>query len=357
MSIRRQSCQACFKGKRKCDLTYPVCGRCQSTGKMCHYISTPPAKEGNLVGPDHAAPSENSHFNWTLSIPIDDCLLDEDLDFNFNSHDFAAFPITPNLLGDLGEVQHQAVGSAETWKWMISQLQSYPRGFARDAETIFIHKDLRPDPSLRRTRAAMGVCALYVCMSEENKPILFQILDAEVVELLQRPSRITLAEDLFSLQTMVLYQIIRIFDDEPRQQAIADQQATPLKAWALKLLQRAETELPDVEPAWEDWLLKESVRRTVMLAFMLYAVDSILKHGVCLELPTLGVLPVSTNSAFWHSRLLYLQHRGREETLKYGDFTTTWLASPPRELDSYDRFLLTACKGREQVDAHSLNTS
>ncbi|KAL4869035.1 hypothetical protein BDV12DRAFT_88255 [Aspergillus spectabilis] len=363
MSIRRQSCEACFKGKRKCDLIYPVCGRCQTTGKACHYVSTPPRRQGDLSSnPDHStATTEATNFSWVLSMPFEDYPLDEEMlqagfPLNPHNHNLAGFPSAPNLLGELGEVQVQASSSTETWKWIISQLLSYPRAFARDAETLFIHKSLRPDPSLRRTRATLGVCALYSCMSEENKPMLFQILDAEVVELLHRPLNTTLAEDLFSLQTIVLYQIIRIFHGEPRQQTIADQQATPLKAWALKLLQRADTELPDPEPTWEDWILKESIRRTVTLAFMLYAVDSILKHGVCLELPTLGVIPVSANSAFWHSRALYLEHHGRDETLKYSDFTTIWFSSPPRKLDAFERLLLTACKGLEQVHAHSLNT-
>ncbi|KAL5343602.1 ER protein Pkr1-domain-containing protein [Aspergillus crustosus] len=303
---------------------------------------------------------DDNSGNWALSIPLDHYALDGEVlqpGINLNLHNphLAGLLNAPSLFGELGEMQHQASSLTDTWKWMISQLQSYPRAFARDAETLFIHKNLCPDPSLRKTRATLGVCALNACLSEENQPVLFQILDAEVVDLLQRPLNTTLAEDLFSLQTMVLFQIIRLFHGHPRQQAIADQQATPLKAWALKLLQRADTELPDPGLTWEDWILKESTRRTVMLAFMLYAADSVQRHGVCLELPTLGVLPVSTNFAFWHSRSLYLENIGREKTLKYGDFTTVWLASPPRKLDEFERLLLTACKGLEQVNAHSLN--
>jgi hypothetical protein len=37
MSLRRKACEPCFRGRRRCDLSYPICERCQKNGKRCHY--------------------------------------------------------------------------------------------------------------------------------------------------------------------------------------------------------------------------------------------------------------------------------------------------------------------------------
>jgi hypothetical protein len=41
MSLRRRSCDRCFKARRKCDLGYPVCQRCQKQNKNCRYNYPP----------------------------------------------------------------------------------------------------------------------------------------------------------------------------------------------------------------------------------------------------------------------------------------------------------------------------
>lgn len=190
-------------------------------------------------------------------------------------------------------------------------------------------------------------------MNEANKSILFQTLDAEVSELLTPVSSSTLLEDLSKMQALVLYQIIRLFNGELKQRNLAEQQQSVLGTWGLKLLQRTDAELQNVQPTWETWILTESIRRTVIVAFMANAVYSVFKNGICPELPTLSILPISTKQDFWNSRATYLRQSCDDATVKYTEFTAHWLASPPRRLEPFEKLILVACKGIGPVEALS----
>ncbi|GAD97555.1 hypothetical protein AN9352.2 [Paecilomyces variotii No. 5] len=258
----------------------------------------------------------------------------------------------PDLLGELGELQSIS-GTTRSWRWVIDQIKSYPREFARQAETVFIHKDTYISKAPRTIQAAFGVCAAYACMSEANKYMLFQTLDAEVLELLQPAPAITLSEDLSKMQAMVLYQIIRLFYGGMKERLLAEQQANLLKAWGLQLIQRINTELPNSPSTWETWILAESSRRAVLMTFMTYGVYSLINHGVCLERSTLGILPVYTRMDFWNSPALYEEHHRHAKTMKYIEYSDYWLAYPPRALEPFEKLLVVACKGLDQVEARS----
>lgn len=266
------------------------------------------------------------------------------------------YPSVPSFLGNLGEVQPVS-GNTQSWEWVIEQLKSYPRTFGQHAETTFIHKELYCDQLPHTIRAAFGVSAAYACTNEANKSMLFRTLDAEALELLNAALEGTLLEALSRLQAMVLYQIIRLFHGDLKQRTVAEQQESLMGAWGLQLLQRASVELRSAHLTWGDWILAESIRRTVMIAFMLYGVYSVFKHGICPEYPTLSILPVSTKAALWNSPGAYLQHGDWVDTMKYRDFAELWLASPKRKLEPFEKMLLVACKGTEQVEALSLPDS
>jgi hypothetical protein len=263
------------------------------------------------------------------------------------------FTTVPSFLGNLGDLQPVS-GNTRSWEWVIEQLKSYPRAFAQHAESTFIHKESYRNELPRAMQAAFGVCAAYACMNDANKSMILRSLEAEAMELLSPAPEGTLLEALSWMQAMVLYQTIRLFHGELKQRNIAEQQESLIGAKGLQLLQRANVELRGEIPTMENWILAESIRRTVMVAFMLYAVYSIFKHGVCPEYPTLSILPISTKAALWNSPTAHLNYGSFADTVKYREFTEMWLASPPRKLEPFEKMLLVACKGIEQVEALSL---
>lgn len=367
MSLRRKSCDPCYKGRRKCDLTYPVCKRCQANQKSCHYVTLPPTTPQDAIYEDNS-----SGPYWpgvaTTSLDFVSCsgqtcpLVQESWNLGASNFDFNLShnllleemlqPSVPNLIGELGELQ-PITGTTKTLEWVIEQYKSYPRAFAQFGETTFVHKSLHSEPPLRSIRSAFGICAAYLGVTEQNKSIFFRVLDAEVSALIQTDSDVSLSEELSSMQALMLYQIIRLFDGDLQHRKTVEQQANLLRIRALRLLRRAETELHVPQPSWEGWTLVEGIRRTVLLVFMVHGLQSVLSHGICPEIQTIGALPVCTEPGFWNSQDGYLEHRDHSGTMKYFDFTTLWLASPPRKLEPFEKFLLVSCKGFEQVEARS----
>jgi hypothetical protein len=255
----------------------------------------------------------------------------------------------PNLLGSLGEVQPIA-GNTRSWNWVIQELKNYPLTFSQNVETAFIHKSLyREYP--QAIQAVFGVCAAHACMNEANQPLLFQVIDSNISDLLDLHSNTSLLDDLAQLQAIVLYETIRLLYGGLEQRLVAEQQERAVQVQGLRLLQRANAELGAMQPTWQTWLVVENIRRTVMVAYMLYGVYSLFRLGICPELSTLGNLPVSTNPELWKCGTAFVPYQN--VTMKYENFTASWVASPVRKLEPFEKMLLIACKGIEQVETFS----
>ncbi|TPX10078.1 uncharacterized protein E0L32_001275 [Thyridium curvatum] len=271
-------------------------------------------------------------------------------------------------------------GCDHDWTWVVHQIRDLPLDFARRAETLFIHQALYGDdgtlpPPLR---AAFGICAAAsVSLNEHTRPVFFRALDDEVAELLRAaPSSSTsttvttpLAEDLARLQAAVLYQIIRLFQGGAEQRVVAERQEFLVRSYGLALLQRADAELHHDEPhndelqSWQAWLLEESVRRTVFVAFKLYTIYSHFRHGVCAETEALAMLPVSSSrppGSWWSREAFYrLPHKdgglrrrmSPTDIVTYGEFTQQWEVAPRGDIDAYEMIMLVGCKGLGRVEA------
>ncbi|KAH8894329.1 hypothetical protein GQ53DRAFT_92838 [Thozetella sp. PMI_491] len=354
MPVARRSCDSCFKGRRKCDLVSPTCGRCQRRRRGCHYTrrsETPqnPSSPGT-TGSDVDTPWRRPCGNrWSA----DTSLRADSSDGKFMV-DLLNLGI-PNMIGLLGDMP-PVTGNTQSWQWVIRQIKSYPKAFAQRAETEFIHKNSLVSGTLSRPmRAAFGICTAYSCMNADNRAVVFRSLDAEMAELWKPTENSTLLDDLAVMQAVALYQTIRLFDGDLQHRLIAEQQHFVLGVRALALLHRAEAELRNALPTWETWILAEAVRRTVMMSFMVYGVHAVFKQSVCPVMPTLAILPLSTQQGFWSSRAAYVQHAHEDVTLRYEEFTAHWLASPPRKLQPFEKVILVACKGLESVNALSLS--
>ncbi|KAH8904770.1 hypothetical protein BR93DRAFT_952629 [Coniochaeta sp. PMI_546] len=280
MSIRRESCDPCFAGRRKCDLTYPVCGRCQRSNKRCHYVYPPRLPIGdtaNVASATGLQPSTEADFSCSVT----------------HVEQAGQEPSQLPLLSgpaDLG--------------WVFDQIRDCPLSFANRAETIFIHKELFSSAMPLPLRTAFGICAGVTYMNDRSRPVLFKVISAEISDLLVPTPTSTLLEDLARLQAAVLYQIIRFYHGDLEQRIIAEQQEYLVRSFGLKLLHRADIELPQrqTQPSWEDWILAESIRRSVIVSFKLYTLYWTFRDGACRETTAISMLPVSTNPSSWTSR-------------------------------------------------------
>lgn len=327
-----------------------MCKRCKRNDKTCYYSSPPHGAPENALATVN--PSDQPDVG-TSSVDLELLLSDSSFEIDFiqgTAMRELLYPSVPDLVGRLGELQPVS-GQTESWNWMIGELKSYPQAFAQSVETSFIHKNMVCHPLPRPLRVAFGICAACISINEYNKSMLFQTIEAETSELVKPASGGTPLEDLSRLQAAVLYTIIRLFYGDIEQQSLAEQQKSLLGVWGFQLLQRASLELRQAQPSWESWILTESIRRTVLVAYIVYGVYSVFKYGICTELPTLAVLPMSTKQVFWGSQATYFDHFLEDETINYDEFARLWVNSTPRRLESFEKMILVACKGIEAVEA------
>ncbi|KAK0610804.1 hypothetical protein B0T14DRAFT_411118, partial [Immersiella caudata] len=298
MSLRRQSCNACFRERRKCDLAYPVCGRCTARNKDCIYPYPPRRRQSHESGQD-------GNLNRTAMRSRVDPL------GRASSFTVTVPTRTLGLLGRLPPIS--PIPGYGHLSWIFSLLRNTPLAFAGRGQTVFIHKALFPDGKVPGPLlAAFGISAGCASMNENNRAILFQAVDAQVNGLLAVHSPTLTHRNLARLQAMVLYQIIRLFHGGVEQRIVSERQAYAVRAQALRLLRSVDSHAgtksdaadDEMEPqTWEKWVLAESIRRTVFMAFKLYTVYSAFRYGHCVESEALAMLPLSTRSTrAWYSR-------------------------------------------------------
>lgn len=337
MSLRRRSCNACFRSRRKCDLGYPVCGYCGKTSKPCEYAYPPTADatEENVEDPLQAAASpRRTGFGtgWLVRR--------EQLEARLGP------AWSPGSLGDVHPVE--GIGR---WKFVHEQMRDYPLQFATQAETMFIHRSLLEEHDFPKAlRAAFGICAASLSLTERSKPVMFKAIDAEVRDLLAPPqhTKRTLLDDLVTLQAAVLYQTIRLYHGALEQRVIAEQQEFMLRSYALGVLRRADAELQAASQTWEMWILAESIRRTVVVVFKLYTMYWAFRKGVCFEIEGLNVLPVSMSPELWRTeaRGAFKNHPRPDEVLTHDDFTKIWAGRGGLGVDPFQDMLLLGCRRR-----------
>ncbi|RAL12663.1 uncharacterized protein BO97DRAFT_405261 [Aspergillus homomorphus CBS 101889] len=249
----------------------------------------------------------------------------------------------------------------------MDELKVYPREFAQQGETVFMHRDLYRGEMPQPIRTAFGACSCLCLNIKSNREMAFRVIDAEVLELL-KPTEPSSSPDtkpaadlkeLARLQALLLYQTIRLFQGSLQQRITAEQQGSTLMTMALKLVVRAQSQ-PELRTpkTRQDWILGECIRRTALLVYFLYGVNSVYREGICVGLHTLRQLPLSTEISSWdedgecevredqrHSRWEAI------ETFPYEAFLGRWLVSMPRRLDRFEKLLIVPCQGLEAAEA------
>ncbi|KAL6796409.1 hypothetical protein GGI42DRAFT_356544 [Trichoderma sp. SZMC 28013] len=359
MSIRRESCDPCFRARRKCDRKYPICERCKRSNKPCHYVYPPPlptqyaAEKLSNIAFQHC--SESSSISLATNVSETEQSI-AGLDVPFQTNHSQA----PTRAGQLSRqaipttlfIYNEPLSSGRLeLGWVFDQILQCPLAFANEAETMFIHKDLLYSTLPMPLRTAFGICTGMISSNVRSQPVLFGVITTEISDLLVQAPESGLLGDLARLQASVLYQIIRFFYGNIYQCILAEQQEFLLRSYGLKLLRRVDTELHQMEPNWETWILVESIRRTVIIVFKLYTLYWAFRNGTSIETSAIKMLPVSMNPSCWASREIYLQCSDRDQTTTYGDIAASWEVSSWKNLGTFETLLLTSFNGINSFNA------
>lgn len=260
ISLRR-SCQACAKHKRRCDQRLPQCTRCAARGTPCEYINTPWAVGKRSNGPPASA-KVTSPMNPPLHLEI-----------------IKTFDGT-------------------TIRFLMDGMRTFPVTFAQQMKTLFIHPDLyRSSSHARPIQEIHMLCKSY--QSDVYSPRLFGILRQKVAQIHRCATRASSFEELlFCAQALILVHCILVFDDHENSQ-YSETTSIMLTNLALELWHQAPIQLPHAMSARQAWLFAESVRRTIIIAYILCSAYSFGKRSFSVRTPFVDALPFDVRTSLW----------------------------------------------------------
>ncbi|KAI1133686.1 hypothetical protein F5Y10DRAFT_228344 [Nemania abortiva] len=383
----RRACVACTKAKRQCSKQVPKCRRCLEKGLQCMYL--PPRR------PEITATAEVTETSLALS-SSGDPPLDEGLiaispgladPFNIGIPEDSAFGFLPMTETDLeslalptevepSRIPPQAIVPSdalvglrgawflapESWtaeftepppttireterslKQYIEQVQLWMRQWVTEGHSPLHHPELYSFYMPRHVQDAYTAVATYIGKTRENECTVHRILEDRVAQLLQDQAvevslgtasgdGLSIFDRLSRVQSLLCYQLIRLFDGDIRMRGQAEALIPTLFLWNKQMLESVKDSLgrperllvgspydPNLLPnasassmagspasspktVWRAWIVAESVRRTWQAANVVQEVYQFFKRGWS-ECP--GRLPNTMLRALWGAPSAY----------------------------------------------------
>ncbi|KAF4436657.1 fungal zn(2)-Cys(6) binuclear cluster domain-containing [Fusarium acutatum] len=253
-SLRRKSCSACARSKRRCSLSLPSCRRCAAKGRECSYPTVTP------VPP----PLANASGSPLLSDSIDQVLL---------SLQMPSFTSTTEAYGvELESAEYHAhtandfTARAEFLAHLMS-LQS--TALSEKGFNVFIHSSqtLASDA----LRDALAGSALHVMRNPSNARFVDSEITRRASNIVTALHAASISDDTFdlqmlpSVQALLVYQCMRLFaPGSISQQTQAERDNIVLQIWASRLQLSLLCDDDLDEASWEIWVEQEAIRRTLI---------------------------------------------------------------------------------------------
>ncbi|PON27096.1 hypothetical protein TGAM01_v204045 [Trichoderma gamsii] len=392
----RSACIACAKAKRRCTKNLPACRRCSQRGLNCRY---PPLKLTIELPDDFKDMPALASTGILAAVetppPSQDLWGFNDLVNNMNT---CFHPPVWFLLPESWAIVHQPApyqqseslsgGLLDSTERILSWLQQW----VNDCSCPFIHAHLYKDDLPSCIQNAFTATAAYFAKTAANKGLILRIIEGNCNALLdQLEDGLDAGEDtatsgtfhyLARTQTLLIYQIIRLFDGDIRSRAQAENSMDLLLSWAGQLWESAskDAELAIYEKAsltssitadrcggisdpnafrvdgsvpalWRAWYAAESIRRTYVAIIFVQGMYQTLKQGwACCP----GGVSFTVTNGLWDSPSahtwweLFIQDTAPPaQSLQ---LERLLLENQPAEVDAFVQPLLVASYGHERVD-------
>ncbi|KAF5011583.1 hypothetical protein FDECE_2304 [Fusarium decemcellulare] len=300
--VRRKSCDACKKSRRRCDQARPTCQRCLRRNIECRYPHAsqaptrrrPEAVDEIVSGPQRLTSFDNVGTPYTPSClgmldsilePTDDSiyqLFHESLDCNTPSpHPTWS---NPRLLTTAQDAlnRSQLVAVPQVGRAITSRLQyamdkilAAPSQMVLENQTPWCHAHLYDDD-------AVSSAALHAAMNHVNARVIRENIEGRVQDLLSSPLPTTPLDVLAYAQALLIYQVLRLLDNDARVRSTYEATIPHLEEAAYALIPYIEfdkapptnnegptLDLIPLYPAsaahsfWASWVFQESAKRTL----------------------------------------------------------------------------------------------
>ncbi len=110
---------------------------------------------------------------------------------------------------------------------------------------------------------------------------------------------VPVAEALTALQALLVYLATFLFSSVQAEQENAESLLNVLSEWTQTLLASAQARTPPNQSPWQEWLLGESLRRTIIMSYALSLSLYSFKYGYCSNWLFVESLPFDKRAGLW----------------------------------------------------------
>ncbi|KAL1887911.1 hypothetical protein Sste5346_009915 [Sporothrix stenoceras] len=250
----------------------------------------------------------------------------------------------------------------------ISGIRSWMRTWVNTGGCPFIHPDLGDlyggtlPPSMQ---VAFMSISSYIHQTEATTPLILDAVDTQSKQLVAAETlHAGLLEQLGRVYSLVVYQMVGLFDGNIRARERADERRGTLSRWTGQLLGAARhmdgmspmsssvilsSSLPRRLP-WHTWILAESIRRVWVVANVVETIYHTLHHGWS---PLTGSLPCTARYGLWQARSTTewdaACKKGDHHLLNLHGLEHLIADTDAADVDVLSRALMSSAHGRERV--------
>lgn len=394
---RQKSCAECVKAKRRCDLRQPECIRCYKQRLTCSYPPQPLSRstetqdntskalnnigiQGNFINTEGAEAlifnHDNTNINGALISASNTELLDFDLLAGINPLAFLESSLHNSSNHD---DQIAPRRSLEKWfdethldpsikprlEYTIKQLKLVPKMMVNSNETPWGHPMLYDEYMPRNLQDAHAACALYIAKNDVNAVFVARHITVRAEELM-RSSVPTCPIDLLArAHALILYQLMLTFHDQLPCYGQAEVLLPCMNEIGGSLLTCASQQIDPTgclplypsaaaRSAWSSYILRESMRRTVLSIFQLIGLCRLLRGQLepCQHALAQGIR-VTLSAHLWHARnaldFAVAWNEKNHFLVKELEFTSVLRDAMPDDLDTFARMILVSLYGIDDI--------
>ncbi|CAG8906403.1 unnamed protein product [Penicillium egyptiacum] len=322
----QRSCQACIKGKRRCDQGWPRCSRCLGKDINCEYVNAP------LTVQSTRRPSAGRYVGAKRSIPN-------------------TTP-TPQIHAPL-RLEIAKEYDPNIIRFLVAGLRDLPVKFAENWKTLFIHPDLYTNGLPTPVREIHNICRLHMQTGQTDRMSVtpLSMLRQNSADLRRRLSHAATFEELLGCsQALVLNQCMLVLDEYGNTYPYSEAISVMLAGVAGKLWQQAPIQLPRALSPRYAWLLAESVRRTIIVCFILRSAYSLYTRNYSVRTPFIDSLPFDLRTNLWDENSEIAWQDALSDSggsmVSLHEWSDRLAAGRVHDVSCFSGLILAACKGQ-----------
>ncbi|EHK46781.1 hypothetical protein TRIATDRAFT_43245 [Trichoderma atroviride IMI 206040] len=361
-----RSCHACIKAKRRCKAGVPKCERCRIKEIECSYVNEPLVSHlDDKQSLANGSPKIHEDSEESRLLESRQKITSRDMEFFHFTHLNAPLRLIREWC--YSKTTYASPAASEptlalmewgqdlaTVNYLAAQLKAFPITFSREAKTVFIHSTLYSRWLPKHIKNAYAICRAYSLSIDNGADFHYGTLHQKLDELIKEyPTLDSFSDLLASLQALLLYLLICIFHKDPWQRGFAETHIVTLNQWTRHVWEQAPNKISQRLSAWEAWAFAESVRRSIIISYMVRGVYQMAKFGFHPHSMFVETLPFDRHTRLWDATSARewssLPRDPLHPIISYREYVTDFANQRIRPTSLFELLLLVIRYGKEPI--------